>query len=85
MPKPKYYFEVYQDKKKHYRWRLRARNKKIVTDSAEGYVKRSHCFKMIENIISYIYKIHYNELLHEEPIPIYENDVFVNHKGKPIV
>ena len=32
--------EVYQDKSGSWRWRLHARNNRIIADSAEGYVER---------------------------------------------
>jgi len=33
-------FEVYQDRKREWRWRLRAGNGRIVADSGESYRKR---------------------------------------------
>lgn len=36
-------FEVYQDKRKEWRWRLRYRNGRIVADSGEGYSSRRKC------------------------------------------
>ncbi|MFC2075562.1 YegP family protein [candidate division KSB1 bacterium] len=36
-------FEVFRDKKGEYRWRLRARNGRIVADSGEGYKRKSDC------------------------------------------
>lgn len=33
-------FEVYKDRKGEWRWRLRAHNKRIIADSAEGYKRR---------------------------------------------
>ncbi|MEE9237166.1 MAG: YegP family protein [Thermoplasmata archaeon] len=40
-------FEVYQDKKGEYRWRLRADNYQIIA-SGEGYVNRSDCLHCID-------------------------------------
>jgi uncharacterized protein YegP (UPF0339 family) len=36
-------FQVYQDKKQEYRWRLRAQNNKIVADCGEGYTQKADC------------------------------------------
>jgi hypothetical protein len=35
---------VYRDAKGQWRWRARARNNRIVADSAEGYHNRSDCW-----------------------------------------
>ncbi len=40
-------FEVYRDKKREYRWRLRADNYQIIA-SGEGYVNRSDCLHCID-------------------------------------
>jgi uncharacterized protein YegP (UPF0339 family) len=37
------YFQVYKDVKGQWRWRLQARNHKIIGDSSEGYVTRQSC------------------------------------------
>jgi uncharacterized protein YegP (UPF0339 family) len=44
-------FVIYKDKNKEYRWRLLARNKKIIGDSGEGYKRKSQVVKMIGKII----------------------------------
>ena len=36
-------FELYRDRKKEVRWRLRARNGKVIADSAEGYKTKRAC------------------------------------------
>ena len=36
-------FEAYKDRVSNYRWRLRANNGRVVSDSAEGYVNKSDC------------------------------------------
>lgn len=41
-------FEVYQDKKKEWRWRLRASNNKAIADSGEGYKEKSDCLHGID-------------------------------------
>ena len=33
-------FQIYQDRKGEYRWRLRARNGEIIADSNEGYSRK---------------------------------------------
>lgn len=40
-------FIIYRDKKKEFRWRLLARNGKIIADSGEGYRTRTACKKSI--------------------------------------
>jgi uncharacterized protein YegP (UPF0339 family) len=36
-------FEVYKDKKKEFRWRLKASNGKIIATSSESYVAKADC------------------------------------------
>jgi uncharacterized protein len=36
-------FEVYRDKAREWRWRLRAANGRIIADSGEGYKQRARC------------------------------------------
>ncbi|HEY7037120.1 MAG TPA: DUF1508 domain-containing protein [Thermomicrobiales bacterium] len=36
-------FELYRDAKNEYRWRLRARNGRLIADSGEGYHNRADC------------------------------------------
>ena len=36
-------FQIYQDRKGEYRWRLRARNGEIIADSNEGYSRKASC------------------------------------------
>ena len=43
-------FEVYQDKKMEYRWRLKAGNNKIIADSGEGYKAKADAMHGIELI-----------------------------------
>jgi uncharacterized protein len=42
-------YEVYQDKKGEYRWRLKAGNGNILSKSSEGYKAKADCLKCIEN------------------------------------
>ena len=37
----RYTFEIYQDRRGDWRWRLYARNGRIVADSGEGYARQS--------------------------------------------
>jgi uncharacterized protein YegP (UPF0339 family) len=41
-------FEVYQDHKGEWRWRLRASNGKTIADSGEGYKEKSDCLHGID-------------------------------------
>ena len=36
-------FQIYQDRKGEYRWRLRASNGEIIADSNEGYSRKDSC------------------------------------------
>lgn len=45
-------FEVYQDKKSEWRWRLVSRNGRIVAESGEGYVKRHAVFSAVGRVVS---------------------------------
>jgi uncharacterized protein len=36
-------FQLYEDRKGEYRWRLRARNGEIIADSNEGYSSKASC------------------------------------------
>jgi uncharacterized protein YegP (UPF0339 family) len=36
-------FQIYEDRKGEYRWRLRARNGEIIADSNEGYSRKASC------------------------------------------
>jgi len=44
-------FVIYKDKKGEWRWQLRARNGKIVADSAEGDVQRHMARRRVEALI----------------------------------
>jgi uncharacterized protein YegP (UPF0339 family) len=41
-------FTVYKDTDGHYRWRLQAKNGKVIADSGEGYVRKAACLRGIE-------------------------------------
>ena len=43
-------FEIYQDRKKEWRWRLKASNGQVIAGPQEGYKKRSHCVRMVARI-----------------------------------
>lgn len=40
-------YEIYQDKRGEWRWRLKAANGKILAVSSEGYVDRYDCAKCL--------------------------------------
>lgn len=44
---PPYFFFVYRDTRREYRWRYYAPNNRIIADSAEGYVNLSDCLAAI--------------------------------------
>jgi uncharacterized protein YegP (UPF0339 family) len=48
--KAQYEFEVYEDKAKEFRWRLKAPNGQIVAASGEGYKSKADCEKAIDLI-----------------------------------
>lgn len=37
--------EIYRDKQKQHRWRLRAANGRVLADSGEGYRRRIDCLR----------------------------------------
>jgi uncharacterized protein len=43
-------FQMYQDKKGEWRWRLRHQNGNILAMSSEGYKAKESCLKCIENV-----------------------------------
>jgi len=50
MQEPELTFEKYLDKVKEWRWRLKAKNGKIIADSGEGYKNLADCDAMIDKI-----------------------------------
>jgi uncharacterized protein YegP (UPF0339 family) len=48
--KTRYEFEVYEDKAKEHRWRLKAPNGQVVAASSEGYKAKADCQKAIDLI-----------------------------------
>ena len=48
-------FIIYQDKAKKWRWRLKARNGRIVADSGQGYSRKESMLKTIYSIRWCIY------------------------------
>ena len=53
--KPKYVFEIYKDRKKHWRFRLKATNGKIIA-SGEGYTRKQNLMKAVEILINLSYE-----------------------------
>lgn len=45
-------FEIYKDRKKEWRWRLKARNGKIIAVSGEGYKRKRTSYNIILKIIA---------------------------------
>jgi len=45
-----YKLQIYKDKKKEFRWRLIARNKRIVADSGESYKRLCTMMKTVNNL-----------------------------------
>ena len=43
-------FEIYRDKKGEWRWRLVARNRRIVADSGESYKRKGKAVNMIRKM-----------------------------------
>lgn len=43
-------YEIYRDKRGTWRWRLVAKNQKIVADSAEGYQTRRSALRAAERV-----------------------------------
>ncbi len=41
-------FQIFKDQAGEYRWRLRADNNEIISDSGEGYVNKSDCRRGME-------------------------------------
>lgn len=46
------HFIIFKDKADEYRWRLQARNGKIIADSAEGYTLKSGAKRAVNNLNS---------------------------------
>jgi uncharacterized protein YegP (UPF0339 family) len=42
-------FEIYQDKAKEFRWRLKASNGRIIAESGEGYKRKATLMKILSN------------------------------------
>ena len=45
-------FEVFPDSSGQYRWRLNAKNGRIIADSAEGYASQRNCLRAIKTMRS---------------------------------
>lgn len=51
MSAPFAHFEIYKDKGGEWRWRLRARNGRIVADSAEGYASKRNATRAVTDTL----------------------------------
>ena len=54
-------FQLYQDEKGEFRWRLRANNNKIIADSGEGYKKKNDCLEGIFLAKKLIEKVYFED------------------------
>jgi uncharacterized protein len=61
--KPKMHFEVYKDSKGEWRWRLIARNGRVLADSGEGYKSKTKVMRILSRIMI---------CMQEEHVPIEE-------------
>ena len=43
-------FEVYEDRRGEYRWRLKARNGEILAVAEEGFASKDSCLRNIETV-----------------------------------
>lgn len=50
------YFDIYQDKGGDWRWRLRARNGRIVADSAEGYASKRNAHRAVATTVDTLHE-----------------------------
>jgi uncharacterized protein YegP (UPF0339 family) len=41
---------IYRDRSRQWRWTLFAQNGRKLANSGEGYKRRSHCRRMVENL-----------------------------------
>ena len=49
-------FVVYRDRNRQYRWRLLARNNKIIADSGESYTRRHDCLRAVDTVLEAIFQ-----------------------------
>lgn len=47
-------FQIYEDRRGEWRWRLRARNGKIMATSGEGYKRKAACEKALNKVVNSI-------------------------------
>jgi uncharacterized protein YegP (UPF0339 family) len=52
-------FELFEDKRGEYRWRLRHDNGEIMSDSGEGYTSKSEARRAIDRVRGYVGPAHY--------------------------
>lgn len=55
-------FEIYRDKIREYRWRLRASNGLVITDSGQGYHSKKDCRRGILRV-EYAVLVHNLEII----------------------
>jgi uncharacterized protein YegP (UPF0339 family) len=44
----KYIFEIFRDKKREFRWRIKSRNGKIIASSGEGFKRKRSIFTALD-------------------------------------
>lgn len=44
------YFAIYADTAGEFRWKLHAKNHKVIADSGEGYTTRHDCLEAVERV-----------------------------------
>lgn len=55
--------EVYADIAGSYRWRMKARNGKIIADSAEGYASRRNALRATQAFLELVYADRYVDVV----------------------
>lgn len=65
MKKSVYKFEIYRDKKREFRWRLKAPNGRIIAESGEGYKRKGNAGKSVARMFEALnptIEVHYKDL-----------------------
>jgi len=51
---------IYKDKKKEWRWKLKAKNGRVIAVSSEGYKRKSSAINSIQLLSNFFFDIYYN-------------------------
>lgn len=62
MKKPLHTFEVFQDKKKLFHWRVRHKNGKILFKTSEGYKRTGTMMRIWNNFVAKYDEMEYKDL-----------------------